>query len=144
MLSQLSAVFTASNASPVSSAKPNLESICPVRINSCVCASTPGFILNDTLAFFPSADAIAESILSSSILSKTIQCTSLSSAILSSCSVLLLPWKYTLSIGKPALIAVKSSPPETTSRPSPSCAAIRHISRHIKDLLANSGIPPPL
>ena len=48
-----------------------------------------------------------------------------STARSSSATVLLLPWKPTRSIGKPARSATASSPPEHTSRLSPSSAIHR-------------------
>ena len=48
-----------------------------------------------------------------------------STARVSSATVLLLPWKPTRSIGKPARSATASSPPEQTSRLSPSSAIHR-------------------
>ena len=65
----LSAAATACSASPVSSAKPNLESIWPVRMKLCVCASIPGLMRNSTLAVLPAAFASAPSSSNSAMLS---------------------------------------------------------------------------
>jgi len=84
----------------------------------------------------PRSPAIASSSSSSTKLSTTKQPISASSASAISSGVLLLPWKWIRFAGNPALSAVCSSPPETTSSDSPSCSATAQIAIVQNALLA--------
>lgn len=111
------------------SAIPNFWSSCAVAMNSCVWASTPTVTRICTGWRLPSRSAMCDTRTISWNESSTIRPTPTSTARSISSSDLLLPWKAMRSAGIPADSAVASSPPEQTSRLSPSSFSQRTTAR---------------
>ncbi len=127
--SSFSARRTASAAWPSASAIPNFWSSCAVAMNSCVCASTPTVTRICTRCRLPSRSAICATRTISWNESSTIRPTPASTARVISSVLLLLPCRAIRSAGIPAASAVASSPPEQTSRFSPSSFSHRTMAR---------------
>ena len=130
--------FTHLNAKSPNMVKPNFESSQPVRIYSCVSASTPGVMRMYTSCTMPRSPAKRFTRSSSIRESSTMRPTPASSASHNSCSVLLLPCTNTRSMGKPAARAIASSPPPETSRHRPLSATICSTALFRNALLAYS------
>ncbi len=105
--------------------KPNFWSSWAVAMYSWVCASTPAVTRTMTGATAPSSAVSRSSRSISSKESSTMRPTPASRAARSSEVDLLLPWKPIRAGSVPARRATVSSPPEHTSRPSPSSATQR-------------------
>ncbi|CAM5641635.1 hypothetical protein SVIOM342S_01680 [Streptomyces violaceorubidus] len=120
---------TASAACPPASGMPNFWSSWAVAMNSCVCASTPTVMRICTRWRLPSSCAMWATRTISWKESSTIRPTPARTARSISCVDLLLPWKAIRSAGIPAERAVASSPPEQTSRLSPSSCSHRTTAR---------------
>ena len=128
---------TAMSASPFSRLKPNLESFCPVEMNSWVWAETPGVIRSKMGGIGARDDSARRSKRSiSSNESTTIRCTPASIAMVSSATLLLFPWSTHADAGTPAESAIWSSPPEATSSIIPSEYARSAIARQRKAFVA--------
>ncbi len=126
--SALSTRRAASAASPAAREKPNFWSSCAVAMNSWVCASTPTVTRMSTDWRTPRSLAIWSSRAISWNESSTTVPMPASTALTSSATDLLLPWKVIRSGGKSAASATASSPPLHTSRLRPSWAIQRAIS----------------
>ena len=126
----------AAYAAPPASEKPNFWSSCAVAMYSWVCASTPTVTRISTGGRTPRSRASAVSRSISSNESTMIRPTPTSSARLSSSSDLLLPWNPIRAGSIPAASATANSPPEQTSRFSPSSAMTRTTALHRKALPA--------
>ncbi len=121
---------------PPDSDRPNFWSSWAVAMNSWVCASTPTVTRTSTGATTPSSSATAATRSISSKESMTIRLTPCCSAALISAALLLLPCMPIRSPGTPARMATASSPPEQTSRCSPSSWTHRATSVQRKALPA--------
>ncbi len=105
--------------------KPNFWSSWAVAMYSWVCASTPAVTRTMTRCVRPSRSATSATRSISWNESRMIRPTPSVTARSISSRLLLLPWKPTRAMSNPARSATASSPPEQTSRESPSSATHR-------------------